>query len=1205
MKHCSRAGGAWLSAAAAVVSFACCAGEVKTELVERGIWRVRMERDGKWPESGLNRYAVLEDLGTPSAASLADISPVAPEMAQVGPGFRIRLPIADGTRVFGLGDCSRDNIQRRPGRYEIHVKNIHSYIPIPVLFTTEGWGVLVNSTWLHTIDVGAEDPGAIVVSAPEGEIDFYVFKGDGMRGLLERYTRLAGRPAMLPIWGYGFTFVANQMIEQFELVNEAHEFRRYSLPCDTIGLEPGWMSKFYDASTRKQWDLHKFYFPYWRPAGAHTFVGALDRIGVKLSLWLCVDYDVFRYEEQCAAGRAKASGKKFEMGGDIPESWEDDRVNTPPGTAKGGVSDGRFAPRRTKADEFREGDMPWFEHLKPFVDQGARAFKLDGSAQVAPYAGKPGRKWANGMKEEEAHNLYTVIYDKQMAKGYEDYTGRRAMVYSAGGYAGVQRYVATWAGDTGGGVRPLVSVLNLGMSGHPNQSCDMFTRDTGRFLASQGLHFGFLAPWAQQNNWDYWDLPWIDKPARVAAFRAYDELRYRLVPYIYAAAAEASRTGWPIARALPLVHPGIAEYDSATNTYMLGDSLLVGVFSRDVVIPPGKWHDWRTGATVEGPRVAPVEITPEWGGALYVKAGAVIPTWPVKQHLETGWNDEVVLEVWPSADGAAELYEDDGVSLGYRGGKFATTPITLHDGVLTIGRREGSFDGMPATRRFRVRVHDGAAVREMDAGRVGGEGGEIRVAPAAASAGVAKSGVLPEGAFSSRDAKSAAPDVRTVTVRPASMLGPIKPLNGVNNAPIRPRAYQSSSNFKAYKAARIPSARPHDAVFCSGYGGPHVADISGIFPDFDKDEDDPASYDFIYTDRLLETIRMAGAEVFYRLGQSIEHGVKKYHNGPPKDYAKWARVCEHVIRHYNEGWADGFRWNIRHWEIWNEASNNSPKNPTCWGGTTEQFYDFYEVVARHLKKCFPDLMIGGPATTGWEEWSEKFLVEMGRRKVPMDFFSWHCYMTKPEEVAARAVRMRGYMDANGYGAAKSYMTEWNYVRDWGPEWGYSLSVESGERRVKGAAYTAAVLAECQNAPVDMAHYYDARPGTAMNGLFQSSRPIAGYYAIYSWGKLAALGTQVGVENVRSADGDEKDDVYAVAAADGKGRFGLCLTRYDDDDNAVRTKRVRVRVDGVPLGGLFAHVVDSRRFFTEEPLDAEDDGSALLELEPNCIVYICN
>ena len=100
---------------------------------------------------------------------------------------------------------------------------------------------------------------------------------------------------------------------------------------------------------------------------------------------------------------------------------------------------------------------------------------------------------------------------------------------------------------------------------------------------------------------------------------------------------------------------------------------------------------------------------------------------PVKQFLSKGWNEEVVLEVWPSADGAAELYEDDGVSLGYRNGKSATTPISMKDGILTIGRREGSFDGMPATRRFKVRVHEEGSVREIDVGAVGAEGRDVRI----------------------------------------------------------------------------------------------------------------------------------------------------------------------------------------------------------------------------------------------------------------------------------------------------------------------------------------------------------------------------------------------------------------------------------------------------------------------------------------------
>ena len=120
------------------------------------------------------------------------------------------------------------------------------------------------------------------------------------------------------------------------------------------------------------------------------------------------------------------------------------------------------------------------------------------------------------------------------------------------------------------------------MSGHSNQSCDMTVRGN----AVSGLHFGFLAPWAQQNNWDYWDIPWVNTKEKVDVFRAYANLRYRLVPYLYGTAANAARTGLPMVRALPLVHPDVKEYDTCTGTYYLGDNLLVGVYHGHVL--PGR-----------------------------------------------------------------------------------------------------------------------------------------------------------------------------------------------------------------------------------------------------------------------------------------------------------------------------------------------------------------------------------------------------------------------------------------------------------------------------------------------------------------------------------------------------------------------------------------------------------------------------------------
>ncbi|MBP5321097.1 MAG: DUF5110 domain-containing protein [Kiritimatiellae bacterium] len=707
------------------------ATELRVDVLAENLFRVRKSWTNGWTESGLNRYGILKtdwpkvaftheggtirtgagtltvdpEKGTvrmKSLVSAADLT-VAPRVA--GKGFAITFPLAKGERIYGLGDCSRDEIMRRGKRYEIWVRNVTSYIPMPVALSRNGWGVLLNTTWRHTWDVGAKDSDAMVAEAKEGEIDFYLFLGDGYPALLDIYTRLSGRPALLPVWGYGFTYVANQNIDQFNVINECIQFRDRGLPCDVYGLEPGWMKTFYDFSVYKEWNPDRFYFPYWAPVGSHTWIAAMGRIGMKLSLWLCCDYDLFRYEEQCAAGLAKKSGRQMKLPENVTETWEDDRIN--PGAKKddkpqkpSAHKDRMYRLLKCPEDDVPDGMLPWFEHLKKFVDQGAQCFKLDGSNQIGEH---PNRAWANGRTDEEMHNLYPAVYDKQMARGYEDYTGRRAMVYSASGYAGIQQYVATWAGDTGGGPKPLASLLNLGICGHSNQSCDM------SIFKIDSLHFGFLQTWSQQNNWDYWEQPWIQEPAAFETFRNYLRLRYRLLPYLYTAASQASRTGWPVMRALALAYPDEPAYDTVKTSYLLGNDLLVSAFAPTVSVPPGVWHDWRTGETVTGPAELPVKVTADWGGALYVRGGAIIPTWPVKQHVERGFNDEVTFEVWPSVSGKAELYEDDGISLAYRSGAFATTALAVEvkgdEVAFKVAPRAGSFDGMPATRRLAAVFH--------------------------------------------------------------------------------------------------------------------------------------------------------------------------------------------------------------------------------------------------------------------------------------------------------------------------------------------------------------------------------------------------------------------------------------------------------------------------------------------------------------------
>ena len=133
----------------------------------------------------------------------------------------------------------------------------------------------------------------------------------------------------------------------------------------------------------------------------------------------------------------------------------------------------------------------------------------------------------------------------------------------------------------------------------------------------------------------------------------------------------------------------------------------------------------------------------------------------------------------------------------------------------------------------------------------------------------------------------------------AKVTGPVKPMHSVNNGPVyKFAADQRITNIESYRAAGIPYARTHDASFNATYGGEHIVDINMIFTNFDADPTDPASYDFALTDEYMRVIEAGGAKVFYRLGSKIEHWSKKYNTLPPKDFHKWAVICEHIILHY-------------------------------------------------------------------------------------------------------------------------------------------------------------------------------------------------------------------------------------------------------------------------------------------------------------------
>ena len=387
-------------------------------------------------------------------------------------------------------------------------------------------------------------------------------------------------------------------------------------------------------------------------------------------------------------------------------------------------------------------------------------------------------------------------------------------------------------------------------------------------------------------------------------------------------------------------------------------------------------------------------------------------------------------------------------------------------------------------------------------------------------------------------------------------LGNIKPMHCVNNGPVGRSNYEQRSNFASFAALNIPFVRNHDASLSEAYGSQHVVDVHCIFPDFSRDPNDAAAYDFDITDYYNETVYLVGSKVFYRLGSSIEHWVHKYGTLVPADYNKWVDICEHIIMHYTEGWADGFYYDMPYWEIWNEPDldPDDATNKRTWGGTRAQFFDLYELAAKRLKARFPHLKIGGPALAGDQAWAEAFLSEMQRRGVPIDFFSWHIYTTDPHRISKTAKKICELTEKYGYGFAENILNEWNYVDDWSRPLDY-LKVIKG---LKGASFITAVFCEMQiNSDVDMLMYYDARVEKIWNGLFSSDTlmPLKGYYSFKAFDVLYQMGTLV---PLNFTDGE----VYALAARS-ECSAAVLLTNYAKE--TPQEKKISLDFEGVPEG----------------------------------------
>ena len=428
--------------------------------------------------------------------------------------------------------------------------------------------------------------------------------------------------------------------------------------------------------------------------------------------------------------------------------------------------------------------------------------------------------------------------------------------------------------------------------------------------------------------------------------------------------------------------------------------------------------------------------------------------------------------------------------------------------------------------------------------------------------------------------------------------GKINELHSVNCAPYTKSAVKSDSIStdlvdRILGYAKSPHSRLHD--MCGIFGGCYFVDVPNIFRNFDADENDENNYDFHYTDECIKCILHAGTKIYYRLGITIEWGSKKYTCYPPKDNLKWARICEHIIRHYNEGWANGYHFDIEYWEIWNE-----PENPPMWQGTREEFFELYKVASRHLKTCFPNLKIGGygscgfyavfeperhPFWHGFVEYFEKFLILCKEENLPLDFYSWHIYTNKISDVVASAEYVRKKLDEYGFKSTESHLNEWNF----GHEGKGFMSLES----LNAAAFCTAFMIKLQELGVEMAMYYDLNIDSSYNGFINlrtnEFTPVIHPFAAY--GRLFDLKNELKLEFNK-----DENSPYILAAGN-ENEAAVLLTGYNKENLTLKLDLKEYKGKKVTLYRL----KDEKGFIALSSFEIIDD--IIFNLSDNFIYYI--
>ncbi|MZQ79853.1 MAG: DUF5110 domain-containing protein [Bacteroidales bacterium] len=556
------------------------------------------------------------------------------------------------------------------------------------------------------------------------QIDYYFISGENMDEVISGYRTVTGKAPVMPEWAMGFWQSRQRYTNQEELLDVVREYRKRNIPFDNIVLD--WQYWPADKWGDHQFDVTRFPDPDGMIRTLHDDLNAR----IMISVWPKYYVGTENYEAMKSKGYLYMRNVEMERRDWIGYlSTFYDAFNADARTA--------FWNQINIALYSRGIDAWWLDATEPDITSNLPMEER--KAMMNPTALGSADRYFNAYSLVQAQG----VYEGQRATDPEN----RVFILTRSAFAGLQRYsAANWSGDIAARWHDMAAQipcgLNMSMSGIP-----WWTMDIGGFSVESRYHNP--SP-ADLDEWRELMTRWHQYGAFVPLFRShgefpfreiyntapdnhiayktmveYNRLRYRLMPYIYSLAGQAWLNDYTIMRGLTMDFSLDTEVFDIADQYMFGPSLMVNPVteykarSRNVYLPSAYgWYDVRTGRHYAGGTVIEADAPYEWM-PLFAREGSLIPTGPDIQYTGEKEADPLTLWVYAGADGAFELYEDEGDNYNYEDGAYTLIPLTWNEAerTLTIGKREGEYRGMLHERTINViMVSENRAVK-LDFGR--------------------------------------------------------------------------------------------------------------------------------------------------------------------------------------------------------------------------------------------------------------------------------------------------------------------------------------------------------------------------------------------------------------------------------------------------------------------------------------------------------